>query len=383
MKTIMSRQHSGLSRRQYPKAATTSTSTSIATSSTAISFLPTTGFSITRRLSNHKRFTMERETSPTPPAPITPEGATERPPASCVGTSHDGVFINARIARYFTVPITDRTENWTRRTVRQIFFGTVTEYNCPPTLMNAANPASRTRGKKVDDEDDDDDEDGVDEGLYRVRYDDGDTEALEPDEIYQAFTLHNDEMERLGRNMRGYAQLVKRIDPVWREEDKGRRDGMHQRGLSVDEKKSLDAERIGYWECYREYNVTNHIPRPLPLVTRDGLERHEGDEVATRRSIETMEETRTAKGRKRRKGQSLASHEVSVKRSRKQVAAETDDTHASVDEQSGSTQTRRSTLGAAITAEADPVETSSWSRFWPSFSDNWTRNEYGDICDLT
>ena len=244
--------------------------------------------------------------------------------------------------------------------------------------MTAATPTSRTRRKKVNDDDD-----GVDAGLYRVRYDDGDTEALDPDEIYQAFTLHNDEMERLGRKMSGYAQLVKRIDPVWREADKGRRDGMHQRRLSVEEKKSLDAERTGIWECYREYNVANYIPRPLPLVTRDGLERHEGDEVGTSRSVQTMEEARTVMRGTRRKRQSLASHEVSVKRSRKQVAAETDDTHTrpssrSVDEQSGSTP-----IGAAIKAEADAVETSSWRRFWPSFSDKWTRNEYGDICDLT
>ncbi len=133
-------------------------------------------------------------------------------------------------------------------TIKEIYYGTVTGYN----HLDA----------DYDHHDDD-------VGLYRVRYDDGDTEVLDPDDIYNAFLLHNDEMLRMDiERSRAFPVLASKIAPSWREGTPtgqfGGRGLAHQRSLVEEELVVLDAERIGYWESYKTYNVSKGVARPVP-----------------------------------------------------------------------------------------------------------------------
>ena len=190
-----------------------------------------------------------------------------------------GILIGSRIAKQFDVPTPtprsrpkqDQTKSATKKrrgrppknpppplpparpgtpppTIKEIYYGTVTGYN----HLDA----------DYDHHDDD-------VGLYRVRYDDGDTEVLDPDDIYNAFLLHNDEMLRMDiERFRAFPVLASKIAPSWREGTPtgqiGGRGLAHQRALVEDELVVLDAERIGYWENYKTYNLSEGVPRPVP-----------------------------------------------------------------------------------------------------------------------
>ena len=190
-----------------------------------------------------------------------------------------GVLVGARIAKRFDVPTPTR-RNRTPRTktkkkkrrgrppknaplprpetppptmiIKEVYYGTVTGYN----HLDA----------------DYDHHDG-DVGLYRVHYDDGDTEVLDPDEMYAAFLLHNSELLRMDIERCGaYPSLASKIAPSWREATTGGGGGgggggglAHQRHLTQDELIVLDAERIGYWESYKAYNISTGVARPLPF----------------------------------------------------------------------------------------------------------------------
>ena len=191
-----------------------------------------------------------------------------------------GILIGARIAKQFDVPTPtprsrlkqDQTKSATKKrrgrppknppppplpparpetpppTIKEIYYGTVAGYN----HLDA----------DYDHHDDD-------VGLYRVRYDDGDTEVLDPDDIYNAFLLHNDEMLRMDiERSRAFPVLASKIAPSWREGTPtgqiGGRGLAHQRSLAEEELVVLDAERIGCWESYKTYNVSKGVARPAP-----------------------------------------------------------------------------------------------------------------------
>ena len=192
-----------------------------------------------------------------------------------------GILIGSRIAKQFDVPTPtptprsrpkqDQTKSATKKrrgrppknpppplpparpespppTIKEMYYGTVTGYN----HLDA----------DYDHHDDD-------VGLYRVRYDDGDTEVLDPDDIYNAFLLHNDEMLRMDiERSRAFPVLASKIAPSWREGTPtgqiGGRGLAHQRSLAEEELAVLDAERIGCWESYKTYNVSKGVPRPVP-----------------------------------------------------------------------------------------------------------------------
>ena len=190
-----------------------------------------------------------------------------------------GILIGSRIAKQFDVPTPtprsrpkqDQTKSATKKrrgrppknpppplpparpgtpppTIKEIYYGTVTGYN----HLDA----------DYDHHDDD-------VGLYRVRYDDGDTEVLDPDDIYNAFLLHNDEMLRMDiERFRAFPVLASKIAPSWREGTPtgqiGGRGLAHQRSLAEEELVALDAERIGCWESYKTYNVSKGVARPAP-----------------------------------------------------------------------------------------------------------------------
>ena len=198
-----------------------------------------------------------------------------------------GILIGARIAKQFDVPTPtptprrsrpkqDQTKSTTKKrrgrppknsppppppplpparpetpppTIKEIYYGTVTGYN----HFDAAYTFH--------------DDDDV--RLYRVRFDDGDIEVLDPDDIYNAFLLHNDEMLRMDiERSRAFPVLASKIPPSWREGTPtgqiGGRGLAHQRALVEDELVVLDAERIGYWENYKTYNLSEGVPRPVP-----------------------------------------------------------------------------------------------------------------------
>ena len=194
-----------------------------------------------------------------------------------------GILIGARIAKQFDVPTPtptprsrpkqDQTKSATKKrrgrppknspppppparpekpppTIKEMYYGTVTGYN----HFDAAYTFH-------DDED---------VGLYHVRYDDGDIEVLDPDDIYNAFLLHKDEMLRMDIELESktFPVLASKIPPSWREGTPtgqiGGRGLAHQRALVEDELVVLDAERIGYWENYRTYNLSEGVPRPVP-----------------------------------------------------------------------------------------------------------------------
>jgi hypothetical protein len=182
-----------------------------------------------------------------------------------------GILIGARIAKRFDVPTPSprrtKTGNTKKRrgrppknapsprpetpppTVKEIYYGTVTGYN----HLSA-----------------DYDHHDNDVGLYRVHYDDGDTEVTDPDEMYAAFLLHNAEMIRMDiERSKSYPVLASKIAPSWREGTAPSTGGgaglAHQRDLREDELIVLDAERIGYWESYKAYNLSTGVDRPVPF----------------------------------------------------------------------------------------------------------------------
>lgn len=86
-----------------------------------------------------------------------------------------GVLVGARVAKSFQVPIVGRSKK-KKRTVAEVpFYGTVVDH-CSFT-EEEGNEAGK--------------DDGPGPGLYRVRFDDGDHEDLDPDEVGRCFFLYN------------------------------------------------------------------------------------------------------------------------------------------------------------------------------------------------
>ena len=212
------------------------------------------------------RLALEQQKATATTAVASLAGATEGIPS--------GVLVDARLAKYFDVPVEDQKKSATKKrrgrppknppppppplpparpetplpTIKEIYYGTVTGYN----HLDA-----------------DYDHHADDVGLYHVCYDDGDTEVLDPDDIYNAFLLHNDEMLRMDiERSRAFPVLASKIAPSWREGTPtgqfGGRGLAHQRSLGEEELVVLDAERIGYWESYKTYNVSKGVARPVP-----------------------------------------------------------------------------------------------------------------------
>ena len=193
-----------------------------------------------------------------------------------------GVLVGARIAKRFDVPTpsrrtkTPKTKTTTKTKKRR---GRPPKKNAlpsrpetpPPTIITKEVYYGTVTGYNHLDADYVNHDDDV--GLYRVHYDDGDTEVLDPDEMYAAFLLHNSELLRMDiERCRSYPSLASKIAPTWREATTGGGGGgggggglAHQRDLTEDELIVLDAERIGYWESYKAYNISTGVARPLPF----------------------------------------------------------------------------------------------------------------------
>ena len=221
-----------------------------------------------------KKVNSESTNKMMPSTPSTPHSA-----EADVAMLARGVLVGARIAKRFDVPSpsrrtkTPRTKTNKKRRGRppknalpsqpespppivitkEVYYGTVAGYNhLSSSFVHHDN----------------------DVGLYRVHYDDGDTEVLDPDEIYAAFLLHNSELLRMDiERCRAYPSLASKIAPSWREAATTGTGGgggggglvAHQRDLTQDELIVLDAERTGYWESYKAYNISTGVARPLPF----------------------------------------------------------------------------------------------------------------------
>ena len=201
-----------------------------------------------------------------PPTPSTPQSE------AGVAIAR-GVLVGARIAKRFDVPTPSRRTK-TPKTKTKKRRGRPSKKNAlpsrpetpPPTIITKEVYYGTVTGYNHLDADYVHHDDDV--GLYRVHYDDGDTEVLDLDEMYAAFLLHNSELLRMDiERCRAYPSLASKIAPTWREATTGGGGGglAHQRDLTEYELIVLDAERIGYWESYKAYNISTGVARPLPF----------------------------------------------------------------------------------------------------------------------